>query len=150
MGNGQSEDRIQNCNEISTMTARLTYRCLIQEPGDMFIADLDPKHHSNLEDASGSRMRLEDALFHHLRDFSSLYGMAFGNMHMRKTGFWFVWDVAKLHEDIRERVKSQGQYITYGSDGKKPQIGSGKGKSPRLLECDPSLILFVSDNRMLH
>ena len=59
---------------------------------------------------------MSDAKVMRLRDFSSLYEHVFGNMQMRRTGLWLVWDLAQLHEDVRRRIARDGQTLTYGTN----------------------------------
>lgn len=85
------------------------------EPGDTFIVDLHPGYHTQTNMATApTAVSFDHARLLRLRDFSSLYGAVFGNLQMRQTGVWFVWDIAQMHEDVRSRVKEQGNALTYG------------------------------------
>lgn len=71
-----------------------------------------------------------------LRDFASLYGAVFGNMQMRTTGLWFVWDLAQMHEDVQNRVKEQGKALTYAvRHNNVDERGMSGGSAYRALRC---------------
>ena len=80
---------------------------------------------------------MSDARVVRLRDLSTGYDRVSGNMQMRRTGLWLVWDLARLNQDIRQRVARNNQTTTFVIDG----------EAPRILE--PAEVLserFISDN----
>ncbi|GJF00181.1 hypothetical protein PsYK624_164600 [Phanerochaete sordida] len=87
------------------------------EPGDTFIVDLCPGYHLDVRVPADAPPALAGARLLRLRDFASLYGGVTGNLLVRRSGVWFVWDVAQMHEDVRTRVREQGKSLTY-ADGR--------------------------------
>ena len=83
-------------------------------------------------------MSMSDARVMRLRDLSTGYDRVSGNMQMRRTGLWLVWDLARLNQDIRQRVARNNQTTTFVIDG----------EAPRILEQDELLLSqrFISDN----
>lgn len=105
-----------------------------QEPGDTFIMDLVPGFHTDVSLPSDTRPSFDGARILRLRDFASLYGTVFGNMQMRRTGLWLVWDLAQMHQDVRSRVQESGKELVYGTgtNGRKlsPAGLNTRGRSP--------------------
>lgn len=124
------------CSDRSSTDATM------QEPGDTFIADLNPRHHFDASSSSYGSVSFDGGRFLRLRDFSSLYGAVFGDMQMRKTGLWFIWDIAQMHEDVRNRVKGQGKTLTYSprADGRAINMADVNEKGTCLCGVHQTLI----------
>ena len=126
-----------------------------QEPGDTFILNLNPHYHAHGQQEVNAGVGFKHAKLLRLRDFASMYGTVYGNMQMRRTGLWFVWNLAQMHDDIRSRVKEDGQKLVYGprSDGRATAVADVSERGGFVL-CAPTthelrLTCPISDHGLL-